>query len=126
MYMYNVHVHVRGTLDIIEADHKAFTWCSDESLSPLENISPDDKLPLLVVGEGSERCPAPWGEGGRTEIFKRSVPAFDDELNPVAPTLLVVNPFVTAVSVAVPVVVDSLAVDVPGAPEGFVWLGRML
>ena len=125
--MYNVHVHVRGTLDIIhivEADHKAFTGWSP--LSPLENISPDDKLPLLVVGEGSERCPAPWGEGGRTEIFKRSVPAFDDELNLVAPTLLIVNPFVTAVSAVVPVVVDSLAVDVPGAPEGFVWLGRML
>ena len=121
--MYNV----RGTLDIIEADHKAFTGCSpDECLSPLENVSPDDKLPLLVVGEGSERCPAPWGEGGRTEIFKRSIPAFDDELNPVAPTLLVVNPFVTAISVAVLVVVDSLAVDVPAVPEGFVWLGKML
>ena len=122
--MYNVHVC--GTLDIIvKADHTAFTGRSpDESLSPLENISPDDKLPLLVVGEGSERCPASWEEEGHGEILKWL--ALDDELNPVAPALPVVNPFVTAASVVVPVVADSLAVDVPAVPEGLVWLGKRL
>ena len=95
--------------------------CSpDDRPLPLESISPDEKLPLLVVGDGSDCGPSPCGEEGRTCRGTLKWLAFDDELNPVPPALVVVNPFVTGVSV-VPVVADGLVTDAPVAPEGLVW-----
>ena len=96
--------------------------CSPDDNPPLESISSDDKLPLLVVGDGSDCGPTPCGEEGRKATLKWLT--FDDELNPVAPALVVANPFVVGVSVF-PVVVDPLVVDVPAAPGGLVWSGRI-
>lgn len=97
------------------------TVCSDDSLSPLESISFDDKSPLLVVGDGSDCGPPPPCE----EEKRIGTLTFDDELIPSA--LVVINPFVTDVSV-LPVVVDCvnpLAADVLAAPRGLVWSGRI-
>ena len=95
--------------------------CSpDDTPLPLESISPDDKLPLLVVGDGSDCGPTPRGEEGHRGTCTLKWLAFDDELNPVPPALVIVNPSVTGVSV-VPVVADGLVMDVPLAPEGLVW-----
>ena len=100
--------------------------CSPDNSPPLEGNSPDEKVPLLVVGDGSDWYPILCGEEG-CGIDTLNWPDFDDELNPVAPDL-VVNPFVTDISVVPAVVsgVDPLVADVPIAPEGLVWLGRML
>lgn len=94
------------------------TVCSpDNSLSPLESISPDDKSPLLVVGDGSDCGPPPCGVDRGIGLTRL---AFDVELNPVAPALPAVNSFVTDVSVA------SVVVNPFVEEERFAWLGRML
>lgn len=86
----------------------------------LESISPDEKLSLLLVGDSGDGGPPACGEDEGRGTLKMD--RFD-KLDPVLPKLIV--DFLVSTLAAVHVVDAVSPLDVPAAPKGLVWPGRI-